>query len=94
MALFAWGGSSQPPARNVAVAASLSGLVASEPLEGERAFLGGVASIGNYTQGCNRGRLEAVIGAGKNPKTDVPAFNQLVRDQNIPAVVVKPPAQP
>jgi hypothetical protein len=27
-------------------------------------------------------------------KTDVPAFNQLVRDQNIPAVVVKPPPQP
>lgn len=25
-------------------------------------------------------------------KTDLPAFNQLVRDQNIPAVVVKPPA--
>jgi hypothetical protein len=25
-------------------------------------------------------------------KTDVPAFNQLVKDQNIPAVVVKPPA--
>jgi photosystem II stability/assembly factor-like uncharacterized protein len=25
-------------------------------------------------------------------KVDVPAFNQLVRDQNIPAVVVKPPA--
>src|SRR6185369_3906071 len=25
-------------------------------------------------------------------RTDVPAFNQLVRDQNIPAVVVKPPA--
>jgi photosystem II stability/assembly factor-like uncharacterized protein len=25
-------------------------------------------------------------------KTDVPAFNQLVRDQNIPAVLVKPPA--
>jgi len=25
-------------------------------------------------------------------KTDVPAFNQLVREQNIPAVVVKPPA--
>ena len=25
-------------------------------------------------------------------KTDVPAFNQLVRDQNIPAVTVKPPA--
>jgi hypothetical protein len=25
-------------------------------------------------------------------KTDVPAFNQLVHDQNIPAVVVKPPA--
>ena len=24
-------------------------------------------------------------------KTDVPAFNQLVKDQNIPAVVVKPP---
>jgi hypothetical protein len=24
-------------------------------------------------------------------KTDVPAFNQLVRDQNIPAVTVKPP---
>jgi len=23
-------------------------------------------------------------------RTDVPAFNQLVRDQNIPAVVVKP----
>jgi len=23
-------------------------------------------------------------------KTDVPAFNQLVRDANIPAVVVKP----
>jgi photosystem II stability/assembly factor-like uncharacterized protein len=26
-------------------------------------------------------------------KTDVPAFNQLVRDQNIPAVVVKPPGE-
>jgi photosystem II stability/assembly factor-like uncharacterized protein len=26
-------------------------------------------------------------------KTDVPAFNQLVKDQNIPAVVVKPPNQ-
>ena len=26
-------------------------------------------------------------------RTDVPAFNQLVRDQNIPAVVVKPPNQ-
>jgi photosystem II stability/assembly factor-like uncharacterized protein len=25
-------------------------------------------------------------------KTDVPAFNQLVRDQNVPAVVVKPPS--
>jgi hypothetical protein len=25
-------------------------------------------------------------------KTDVPAFNQLVRDQNIPAIVVKPPS--
>jgi hypothetical protein len=23
-------------------------------------------------------------------RTDVPAFNQLVRDQNIPAVIVKP----
>jgi len=23
-------------------------------------------------------------------KTDVPAFNQLVKDQNVPAVVVKP----
>jgi len=27
-------------------------------------------------------------------KTDVPAFNQLVRDANIPAVVVKPAASP
>jgi len=27
-------------------------------------------------------------------KTDVPAFNQLVRDQNIPAVTVRPPAPP
>ncbi len=27
-------------------------------------------------------------------KTDVPAFNQLVHDQNVPAVTVKPPAQP
>ena len=26
-------------------------------------------------------------------KADVPAFNQLVRDANIPAVVVKPPAE-
>jgi len=26
-------------------------------------------------------------------KTDLPAFNQLVKDQNIPAVVVKPPAE-
>ena len=25
-------------------------------------------------------------------KTDVPAFNQLVRDQNVPAILVKPPA--
>jgi photosystem II stability/assembly factor-like uncharacterized protein len=27
-------------------------------------------------------------------KTDVPAFNQLVKDQNIPAIVVKPPSGP
>jgi photosystem II stability/assembly factor-like uncharacterized protein len=27
-------------------------------------------------------------------KTDVPAFNQLVKDQNIPAIVVKPPTNP
>ncbi|HYV00180.1 MAG TPA: hypothetical protein VE977_15225, partial [Pyrinomonadaceae bacterium] len=27
-------------------------------------------------------------------KTEVPAFNQLVRDQNVPAVTVKPPATP
>jgi hypothetical protein len=27
-------------------------------------------------------------------KTDLPAFNQLVREQNIPAVTVKPPATP
>ena len=27
---------------------------------------------------------------GQLMRTDVPAFNQLVRDQNIPAVVVKP----
>ena len=27
-------------------------------------------------------------------KTDVPAFNQLVRDQNVPAVTVKPPGRP
>ena len=26
--------------------------------------------------------------------TDVPAFNQLVRDANIPAIVVKPPSGP
>ncbi len=26
-------------------------------------------------------------------KTDVPAFNQLVRDQNIPAIVVKPASE-
>jgi photosystem II stability/assembly factor-like uncharacterized protein len=26
-------------------------------------------------------------------KTDVPAFNQLVKDQNIPAIVVKPPSE-
>jgi len=26
-------------------------------------------------------------------KTDVPAFNQLVRDQNIPAVVIKSPSE-
>jgi len=29
---------------------------------------------------------------GQLMKSDVPAFNQLVHDQNIPAVVVKPPA--
>ena len=29
---------------------------------------------------------------GQIMKTDVPAFNQLVRDQNIPAVTVRPPA--
>jgi photosystem II stability/assembly factor-like uncharacterized protein len=29
---------------------------------------------------------------GQIMKTDLPAFNQLVRDQNIPAVTVKPPA--
>ncbi len=29
---------------------------------------------------------------GQVMKTDVPAFNQLVRDANIPAVVVKPPS--
>ena len=26
-------------------------------------------------------------------KTDVPAFNQLVKDANIPAIVVKPPGE-
>jgi len=31
-------------------------------------------------------KLSAIV------KTDVPAFNQLVKDQNIPAVVVKPPS--
>jgi photosystem II stability/assembly factor-like uncharacterized protein len=31
-------------------------------------------------------KLEAVL------KTDLPAFNQLVREQNVPAVIVKPPA--
>jgi photosystem II stability/assembly factor-like uncharacterized protein len=31
---------------------------------------------------------------GQIMKTDVPAFNQLVRDQNIPAVTVKPPEPP
>ena len=29
---------------------------------------------------------------GQLMRTDVPSFNQLVRDQNIPAVVVKPPS--
>ncbi len=29
---------------------------------------------------------------GQIMKTDVPAFNQLVKDQNIPAIVVKPPS--
>jgi len=29
---------------------------------------------------------------GQIMKTDLPAFNQLVRDQNIPAIVVKPPS--
>ncbi|HEY1402807.1 MAG TPA: hypothetical protein VGB05_01635, partial [Pyrinomonadaceae bacterium] len=33
-------------------------------------------------------KLEAIM------KTDLPAFNTLVRDQNIPAVIVKPPASP
>jgi hypothetical protein len=27
-------------------------------------------------------------------KTDVPAFNQLVKEQNIPAIVAKPAANP
>ena len=31
---------------------------------------------------------------GQVMKTDVPAFNQLVRDANIPAVVVKPAGEP
>ncbi len=34
------------------------------------------------------GKLSAIM------KTDVPAFNQMVKDQNIPAIVVKPPANP
>ena len=31
---------------------------------------------------------------GQIMKTEVPAFNQLVRDQNIPAVTVKPASEP
>jgi hypothetical protein len=34
------------------------------------------------------GKLQQII------KTDLPAFNRLVREQEIPAVIVKPPAQP
>jgi hypothetical protein len=38
-------------------------------------------------------QIDAQLGKlGQIMKTDVPAFNQLVRDQNIPAVTVKPPA--
>ena len=39
------------------------------------------------------GQIDAQLQAlAQVMKTDVPAFNQLVRDANIPAVVVKPPA--
>ena len=39
------------------------------------------------------GQIDAQLQAlAQIMKTDVPAFNQLVRDQNIPAVVVKPPS--
>src|SRR5437762_12504388 len=39
------------------------------------------------------GQIDAQLQAlAQVMKTDVPAFNQLVRDQNIPASVVKPPS--
>jgi len=69
-------------------------------LNNKLAALGGV--VGSAEAGPNAqsyvvydevvGQIDAQLQKlGQIMKTDVPAFNQLVREQNIPAVVVTPP---
>jgi photosystem II stability/assembly factor-like uncharacterized protein len=71
-------------------------------LNNKLAALGGVVSSAEYAPTAQSymvydevvGQIDAELAKlAKIMKTDVPAFNQLVRDQNIPAVVVKPPAE-
>src|SRR6266403_2382326 len=68
-------------------------------LNNKLAALGGVVSDGDYAPNEQSfavyDELVAEINAelqklAQIMKSDVPAFNQLVRDQNIPAIVVKP----
>ena len=71
-------------------------------LNNKLAALGGVVGSAEYAPTAQSymvydevvGQIDAeLVKLSKIMKTDVPAFNQLVKDQNVPAVVVKPPGE-
>jgi photosystem II stability/assembly factor-like uncharacterized protein len=71
-------------------------------LNNKLAALGGVVGSAEYAPTAQSymvydevvGQIDAELAKlSKIMKTDVPAFNQLVKEQNVPAVVVKPPSE-
>jgi photosystem II stability/assembly factor-like uncharacterized protein len=71
-------------------------------LNNKLAALGGVVGRAEYAPTAQSymvydevvGQIDAELAKlNKIMKTDVPAFNQLVKEQNVPAVVVKPPGE-
>ena len=71
-------------------------------LNNKLAALGGVVGSAEYAPTAQSyvvydevvGQIDAELAKlSKLMKTDVPAFNQLVKEQNVPAVVVKPPSE-